>query len=282
MEEIRRRRRNSKKFRLLVSGTLLLLILLFAGLIFYVSNLDQVLEKDFARAELLVEEGDYEQAVKVFRTIYDRHPTFHWSPQALFQAAEVLNLYLKSYHEALLAYLLVEKDDPNGELSRRAQRQVAEIYKYRLRDFSRAIIAYQKLIDNGAPDSDRLLYEIADAYFRLENFEQARIEFESLRKSYPGSELLPEVAYRIAVSWSLEGRLREAEKSFRQVALNWPQTPYALEARFGLAGVLEEEDNLREALEILLALQGEYPNGEALGKKIEQVEERIRKKKKAI
>lgn len=281
-EEIRRRRRNSKKFKLLIFGSLLALILLFAGLIFYVSNLDQILEEDYAKAEVLVEQGDYEAAEKIFRTIYERHPNFHLSPQALYQAGEVLNLYMKSYHEALLAYLLVEKDFPNSELARKAQMQVAEIYKYRLRDFSRAIVAYQKLVDAGIPNGDRLLYEIADAYFRLENFEQARIEFETLGKTYTTSELLPEVGYRIAVSWSLEGNLQEAEKAFRRVSQQWPDTPYALEARFGLAGVLEEEEQLREALQVLQELAGHYPNAEALAKKTEQVEERIRKKKKAI
>jgi len=176
----------------------------------------------------------------------------------------------------------VEKDYPGTELARRAQRQVAEIYKNRLRDFPRAIVAYQKLLDSGAVGGDRIQYEIADTYFRLENFEQARIEFESLLKNYPESPLLPEVQYRIAVTWSLEGRLKEAAKAFRLVPERWPSSAYAIEARFGLATTLEEGEELREALKELVALRGNYPNAEALEKKIAQVEERIRKKKKAI
>ncbi len=241
-----------------------------------------MLEEDYVRADALVEKGGYEEAVEIYRGIYRRHPTFHLSSQAIFQAGEVLNLYLKKYREALLAYLMVEKDYPRSELTRKAQFQVAEIYKYRLRDYSRAIVAYQKLLDAGAPRGDRLQYEVADAYFRLENFEQARIEFETLQKNYPDSPLLPEVQYRIAVAWSLEGEPAAAEKAFRQVEKKWPDDPYTLEARFGLASVLEDREELTDALKVLESLAGTYPNAEALSKKTEQVRERIRKKKKAI
>jgi TolA-binding protein len=159
---------------------------------------------------------------------------------------------------------------------------VAEIYKNRLRDYPRAIVAFQKLLDSGAEDGDRIQYEVADTYFRLENYEQARIEFESLLKNYPGSPLLPEVAYRIAVTWSLEGQPKEAESAFRRVVERWPESTYALEAQFGLATSLEEREELREALALLEALKKNYPNTEAVKKKIEQVQERMRKKKKAI
>ena len=50
----------------------------------------------------------------------------------------------------------------------------------------------------------------------------------------------------------------------------------------GLAGVLEEQEELKESLSLLEALEGNYPNPEALSQKIEQVRSRIAKKKKAI
>ncbi len=62
----------------------------------------------------------------------------------------------------------------------------------------------------------------------------------------------------------------------------WPDHLYAVEARFGLANVLEEREELVAALKMLEELEGIYPNAEALAKKTEQVRERIRKKKKAI
>ncbi|ALC14808.1 hypothetical protein DSOUD_0006 [Desulfuromonas soudanensis] len=280
--ELKRQRSKSKKHRWLVRGAACLLVLLIASGIAYYFNIDKVLDKDFARAEALVEEGEYQRAADSFRSLYDHHPGFARAPEALFQAGEIQNLYLKRYHEALLAYLLVEKDYPESVYFRRAQAQVADIYKNRLRDYSRAIVAYQKLLDGGAPNLDSVQYEVADIYFRMNNFEQARIEFESLLKNYPESPLVPEVHYRIGVAYSLEEAPAEAEEAFRAVIKEWPDSPYAVEARYGLAGVLEDQEQLRSALQVLEDLQGIYPNAEALAQRTEQVRERIRKKKKAI
>jgi TolA-binding protein len=263
-----------------VRGALVLLVAAVAGLVFYLTRLDSFLADDYAQAETLLEQGEYERAGAAFRQLYDRHPSFYLAPQALFQSGEVLNLYLKRYPEAVLAYLLVEKDYPDTELARKAQRQVAEIYKNRLGDYPRAIVAYQKLIDSGAAGADRLQYEVADAYFRQENYEQARIEFEALAKGYPDSQLVPEAEYRAAVAWSLEGRPREAEAAFRHMIERWPDSPYAAEAGFSLATLLEERGELAEALRLLEGLTGSYPSTEALAKKIERVRDRNRSKRK--
>lgn len=281
-EELKRRRKDSKRRRLLVAGGLVLLILLFAGGGFYLYNLDNLLESDFQHGQDLVEEGDYQGAIDVFEGIYHRHPGFKGAPQALFEAGEVLNLYQRRYPEALLTYLLVERDFPDSTAAHSARRQIAQIYKYRLRDYSRAVVAYQKVLDGGVADGDRVQYELADCYFHLNNFEQARIEFESLIKSWPQSSLLPQVRYRIATAYLLEGDLKAAETAFRGVIHDWPDDPFAIEARFGLAGALEAGENLVDALKVLKDLRGVYPNAEILEQRISQVQERIRKKKKAI
>ena len=57
-------------------------------------------------------------------------------PQALFQAAEIQDLYLGHYSDALLNYLLLERDYPDATEVDPARRQVAVLYKYRLNDCS--------------------------------------------------------------------------------------------------------------------------------------------------
>ena len=101
-------------------------------------------------------------------------------------------------------------------------------------------------------------------------------------KKYPTSPLNAEVQYRIAVTYALEGQLHEAEAAYRLVAETWPESPYGIEGQFGLAAVLEEQERLQEALEILDDIKGVYPNQDALQRKQEQLRVRIDKKKKAI
>jgi TolA-binding protein len=274
-EELRRRRKNSKFYRLLVPATLLLLILLFGGLIWYVSGFDQRLEKDFHRAEELVAQGSYDQAVAVLTELHQEYTSHTLGREALYKVGEVRSLYQQQYAEAILAFLAVEESYPDSDMGLQAQRQVADIYKNKLRDYPRALVVYQRLLERGLNDSDRIQHEIADAYFRMNDFKQALLEYEALRSSYPDSPLQAEVRYRMGITLSLEGKGKEAEVFFREVISLWPQSPFALESKFSLATVLEERDELAAAMKVLEELKGSYPNTELLNRRLTQLRERL-------
>ena len=275
---MRRRRRNSKR-RPLLLAFILLALFGSGGAFFWGRRSDRILAGEFARGKAQVERGEFERAVATFQSIYRHHPRFRLAPRALFQAGETLELNLKHPRKALLDFLLVVRDYPGSALAIRARRQIADIYKYRLMDYGKALLAYQKLLDSGAPDPDHIQYEIADTYFRRNNFEQARIEFESLLKNYPASPLAAEAAYRIAVAYSLDGDAAAAEKAFRRVFRLWPKNSFAAEARFGLATVLESQGELKKALSELEGLRTTYRDQQILTRRIARVKKRIRKKK---
>lgn len=276
-EELRRRGKKPRHYRLLLGGGLLLLLLIGGG-VWYWANLDSLLEARFQKGLALRDAGDAAGAAHLLKDLQEGHPRFARAPEALLQAGQLLHLSLARYQDALLAYLTVERDYPTSPQAAEARRQVAELYKYRLDDQARAISAYQRLLDDAGDEADRVQYEVADSYFRLNNFEQTRIEFENLMRNYPASLLLPEVQYRIAVTLALEGDFNGAIAAYREVPARWPQSPYALEASYGLAGVLEERERLQEALTLLKELQGRYPNQDALERRLEKLRERIGKK----
>jgi TolA-binding protein len=273
-EELRRRGKRPRHHRLLLIGALLLIALL-GGFFWYRASLDGIIEKRYQKALALRDAGSSAAAAELFSELQRQHPKFARAPDALLEAGRLLHFGLGRYPEALLAYLSLERDYPGSAAALAARQLVAELYKYRLDDQLRAIAAYQQLLDDGAEDADRLQYELADAYFRLNNFEQARIEFENLLRSYPASPLGPEVQFRIAVTHALEGSTEPAMLAYREVTARWPHSPYAVEARFGLATVLEERERLRDALAILEELQGVYPNAEALAQRITHLRQRI-------
>ena len=280
-EELKRSRQKSFFWRRGLPGILLVVTLFFGGLLYTTNRLDSSLEADFSKAGMAVGARDYQQALDYYEGIYRRNPTFHLAGAALYQSAEIKNLYQKRYPEALLDYLSLQQKYPEEyALVRNAQLRIAEIYKNRQRDYLRAAGEYRKALDLGVENPDRIQYEIADSYFRQEAYNQAVDAFAELRRNYPQSALLAEAGYRVATVYSLLGESDAAIESFREVMARWPASPYALEARFGLASVLEERDNFIEALSLLHSLQGQYNNADALAKKIEMLELRMKKKQR--
>ncbi len=276
------RRRHPNRTRNRWIGAIFAVLLVVGGIVFYFDKRDDLLQRRFEEAQNLLRDSRYKEASRAFGKIHESRPRSDLAPRALFHQGEILNITLKQYKKALIAYLQLLEQYPQSDLAIRSQKKVAEIYKYRLQDNSSAIVAYQNLLDMGTTEPAESQYEIADSYFKLNNFEQARIEFEGFLREHPESPRIAEVTYRIGVCLSIEGELEKSEEVLRRVVESWPEAPYAIEARFALAEVLEEQERLKESLRILEKLQGIYPNPQALEKKISQVRERIKKKKKAI
>lgn len=280
-EELARKGRRPSYQRWLLPA-LFLVGMVGAGWFWYHVNRPMIQENRYQAALALKAAGQYDQALAELEGLRQDAPGFVRAPQVLYEAADLLELYLGRHEDALLTWLLLQRDHPDSARQLGVRQRVADLYKYRLNNCEQAIAVYQQVLDETGESGARWQYEVADCYFRLNNFEQARIEFEGLQKKYPESDLLPEVRYRVAVTYALEGLLPEAVASYRLVAETWPESPYALEARFGLAAALEEQERLLEALDVLESLVDQYPNRESLVLRIEQVKDRIDRKKRAI
>lgn len=259
-----------------------MLLVLTSGLYIYRSNQDEAHQKQFRRAEKLMEKGAYRRAVSQLRSLYQNHPDTDTAPRALLLAGDILLLHLQQDQDALLSFLLVERDYPDTSWCRTARRRAADIYKYRLQDYGRALVAYQKIMDSKSADSADIQYEIADTYFRMNNFEQTRIEFESLLNEYPDSPLLPEAMYRIGSAFFLEGNLSDAGRVLQKLCLDYPESSFTLEAYYALAQIHEERGELRKALHVLEGLEGRYTKKSILEQRIDQIKQRLKKKGRAI
>lgn len=264
----------------MISG--ILLIPLVFGLYIHHVRQAETHQKLFRRAEKLIDKGSYRRAVSLLRSLHEHYPDTDDAPQALMLAGEVLLLNLQKDQEALLSFLLVDRDYPDTSWGQAARQRIAEIYKYRLQDYGRALVAYQKILDSKSPDSERTQYEIADTYFRMNNFEQTRIEFESLLNDYPDTKLFAEALYRIGSVFFLEGNLSDAMHVLQKLCRDYPENAFALEGSFVLAQIHEERGELSKALQVLKELEGRYAKESILEQRIAQIMQRIKKKNRAI
>lgn len=230
------------------------------------------------QAEELESQGQIAQAQQFYQQLTRDFPQAAQAPQALLRSGRIWQFDQHDVQRALLSYLQLEHDYPESRLVVSAREEAAQLVKYSLRDFSRAIALYQRLLETSPEKGDVYLYEIADCYFRLDNYPQARIELETLLADYPQSELLADALYRKGGLLVLENRLAEARDDWRRLIDEYPQSSYASQVRFNLAKLLEEEGLLEEALNAYQQLT-EVSRPEILEEKIEHLKQRIKKKK---
>jgi TolA-binding protein len=238
-------------------------------------------QKLFNEGEELESLGKIEAAQTVYQQLYQQYPQAEIAPAALLRSGSIWQHDRRRDQQALLSYLQLEHDYPESPLVQIAREEAARIVKYSLRDYSRAIEFYQHLLDNTTSRQDKYRYEIADCYFRLDNYIQARIELEILQQRYPQSALIPELLYRKGGLLLLEKRHADARRDWQRLIAEFPDSPYRVQARYNLAKLLEEEDLLEEALKQYQQLT-DFPQPLILEEKIDHLKQRIKKKKKAI
>lgn len=270
----------SNKRRWLWVGLALLVLLMVAWPSYqqYQQSLPQQL---LSQAEKLESLGQIEAAQDTYLQIYRDYPEDDVAPTALLRTGKLWQYDRHQDQQALLSYLQLEHDYPESVLVQAAREEAAQIIKYSLRDYSQAIVAYQRLLDTADSRQDRYLYEIADCYYRLDNYIQARIELETLEQQYPQSDLIPELLYRKGGLLLLEKRLKDARKAWQRLLNDYPDSPFQAQTRFNLASLLEEENFLQAALEQYQQMK-DYPQPLILEEKISHLKQRIKNKQKGL
>ena len=235
----------------------------------------------FTRAIKLESQGKVAAAKDIYREIYIKYPQTLEATESLLKIARIEQYDCQDEQRALLNYLQLEHDYPSSPLVLTAREAAAQIIKYTLRDYSRAIEFYHRLLDLNDGTPDCYYYEIADCYFRLKNYPQARIEFETLLEKYPDSSLVAESQYRRAGLFLLEGNGEAAQDTWKQLITDYPNSSFRSLAELDLAKQLEEEGLFEEALNRYQKLAAEKKTV-VLSEKIEHLQQRIAKKKGAF
>lgn len=234
-----------------------------------------------ARGIKLESLGRTTEALGDFQQVIARFPHEQVAPEALYRVARLWHFDLQDPQQALLTYLQLERDYPDNDHIQQAREAAARIVKIDLGDDMQAIGYYQRLLETDQGKPDQYLYEIADSYFRLQNYPQARIELENLLSTYPDSPLIPEVLHRKATILILENRTEEANQDWQRLVDDFPESNYAARAHFNMAVLLEERGELELALESYRNLR-DYPRPLLLEQRIDHLTRRIHNRNEGL
>jgi tetratricopeptide (TPR) repeat protein len=101
---------------------------------------------EFARADLLVRQRKYSEALTRFQALTVRYPSVSLVDDAVMRVAE-LQLLLNHPDDALSVFRRIVVDMPTSVLRDRAQMRIAEVYENRVKDKAKALEAYEKVLE---------------------------------------------------------------------------------------------------------------------------------------
>jgi tetratricopeptide (TPR) repeat protein len=102
---------------------------------------------EFARADLLVRQRKYSEALALFESVTRRFAATPLLDDAMMRTGD-LNLLLNKPDSAITVFSRIINDMPTSILRDRAQMRIGEVYEGRLNDKKRAIEAYEAVLAN--------------------------------------------------------------------------------------------------------------------------------------
>lgn len=152
-------------------------------------------------AEKFWTERNYSAAVSEFERVVQKEPKGQLGVQALYRVASTQALFLNKPTEAIQNFRLFIERAPQHKLVWEAQKQIGEILFAKLERYDQSILHYQTLIKT-KPDAEEVpefMFQIAKAHFFLWHFDEALTEFATIIKKFPKTQWAERASYERGV-----------------------------------------------------------------------------------
>ncbi|MBI5887790.1 MAG: tetratricopeptide repeat protein [Deltaproteobacteria bacterium] len=260
--------RNSKRPVLFI--TFLICLCLFAGCA------KDPAAKDYDRAEELLSQGEYVEALKRYYTITNDFPGSEYAPKSQYKIGIIFNNYFHDRKRAISAFRAVFFVYPNSPEALLAKKELAGIYS-NFGDHRKALAEYQWLLKQSTSlDAPEYKFLIAMEYVKMNDFRQARIELDDIIKTTGSMDMIAEAKIEAANTYYLEGDVKTAMEGYDEIIEKFPDHKAAIDAKFNKARALEETGRLAEAQGVLKKLLPDYPYKPVIILKLQSIEQRLK------
>ncbi len=210
-------------------------------------NDQRVADMTYVAAESRLQLGQFAEAGKLFAELLEKYPTR--ADAATWKVRLGLSLFMqKKYAEtvAILQPVLpgLHARDALAEANYLLGGSQLELKQPEAaaRSLEASLAAQPKW-----RQADDVLLLLAQAYGELDNGEKARAVLDRLVGEFPESRLLDRAHYRLAENAYAGGDFPAALAEYHRVIDNWPQSPLARQALFGLGWVKLGQNDARGA-----------------------------------
>lgn len=230
----------------------------------------------FYRAQVQISQRHYAAALPLLQKIIEDSPDDDRALQAARRGARVAHFEAKAYQQAVNFYkfIILKSDDVIERQN--AQKNIAQIYFDDLQDFDQSVTEFERILkfDNPPEEAFRYRLNLAKAYFRLNNAEQALNELDVLlSQKLDVDETFDILALKANVMVS-NHKLPEAAQLWEKIIKDFPEQSKKGKVGLNLVVCYEELKQFDKAIEVLEGMRPQYPNPDFLEMRISRLKER--------
>ncbi|MBW1807286.1 MAG: tetratricopeptide repeat protein [Deltaproteobacteria bacterium] len=263
-------------------GRALALVLVVVSVV--IGCLSGSVEDRFNKGQELLFDGRYEDAESHFLTmarVLSREGTANdkiWQAKALFHAGRIEHLYLNQPRRAVARLREALKLDRDAPFAFEAIEEIAFIFYDSLRDYRTAALEFERLVSAFPKKAgiEKYQYRIAQCYFMLREFNQARTEARLLVENFKDSPHMASAMLLVANSFYVEGRYQEAADAHQQFLEIRPDIEIESRSRFELGMCYQElGEHSRAEMSYLAALK-RHPRPDLVKAQLESLQKQMR------
>lgn len=179
------------------------------------SDSRQLLEQ----AEARWREGKYEDAIKLNTLLYERDPQGRYAARALLNLGDIYYLNLRQLKRAIQTYQTLVNELAGEPEELRAREQLARIYANEIGDLTQAVYEYERILESSElSNRAEIQFQLADALFKLNDFDRALRELRRVQELSPTGHLADLVWLKIGNVYQIRMQYEEALEPFLKAA----------------------------------------------------------------
>jgi len=229
------------------------------------------------RAERAWRAENYRAAVAMYQAFVGEYPRSQYADDALWEIGLIHQINYNDALNALHYFTRLVKEYPSSPRLVDAYLKLAEIHEAELMDLPKAITFWSQALSLEHRQGSRrtVQFQIADAHFKLNQFDQAIQNFRLLLDG-TGDDLKDRSRIRIATIFQIQKRYEESVGYFLEVIRTTHCVDCRRAARLGLIETYEFVGDLSRALELAQAIPVSEYSAEDKSELMRRLEEKQR------
>ncbi|MGH9338793.1 MAG: tetratricopeptide repeat protein [Acidobacteriota bacterium] len=212
-----------------------------------------------SRAQAKWRQADYLGAIERYETVYSRYPASQYADDALWEIGEIYYLNFHQIDRAVTHFEKIIAEYPHSPFIQRTYLKLAELHEVELNDLDKALQYWELALEQESKVASRrrILFKVATAHLKLEEFDRAFTEFEQVSRSEAFDELAQQSLVRMGTILQIQRRYSESVPFFQKALQKTGCVDCRTRAQLGLIETYQYLDDLPRAIETARAIDSQ-------------------------